>query len=168
VQEADNDMRKRKPWHKLWVIVLASIILLPLGLFLLWRSPRSIRAKVVISVILVSVLTGVGVGVVTTGTYARLTNDPEPLEGFDVSMDSRGNYKVTKIFPLERKVFNAVVIEMRRAPNRQAVVTEELATIEGMPEGKAYQAVAEEFGLGVPDVEAIYLKVSSQLAKTRR
>ena len=154
-------MRRAKPRSNLLRVVLALIILPPLGLFMLWRSPRVLRVKIIISIIFVLLAGGAVAGIIKSGI---LGGAQEPPGGYDVTLDSRGRYRTQEIFPFERTIFNAVVREMRKLPAEHVSINDELTSLEMVqPERKAFQKVANRYGLDYEDVEAIYIKVSSQL-----
>jgi len=162
-------MRKTRPQQRLWQIVLGLVILPPLGLFMLWRSSRTLRVKIVVSTVLVLVVGAAVVGLAEVANHKRLAAEDVPPSGFDVTYDSRGHYRNNRILPLERDVFNAVVSEMRRPQPMQAVPPGEIVSEEMVhPEAKAFEVVADRFGLDYEDVKAIYLKVSVQLVEKTR
>ncbi len=159
-------MRKKpKTWYRLRIILLALVIVPPLGLFMLWRSPRSLRAKVAGSVAFLLFLAVGYTTVMETGIYARFTQTEDPAWGYDVSYDSRGRYRTPRILPLEREVFNGVVHEMRTLQAEYTISDEEITSIEmAQPEAKAFEIVAEQHEeLTYDEVKAIYLKVSTLL-----
>ena len=161
-------MKKRRKWYGLKIIVPALLILPPLGLYLLWRSPRSNRVKVFVTVVLI-LLVGVGrVAYVKSGIYEKWAEPPIPESGFDVTRDSRGGYEIERILPLERKVFNDAVKEMRRTskdPSWTSLQGVSIYTAD--PESRAFSIIAKRYGLDTSEVELIYMKVSSRLARER-
>lgn len=163
-------MKKMSSWYSYRLIVPALLILPPLGLILLWKSPRTPRAKLVVSVMFVAFLTGAFVGVVRSGLYARyLESRQPPGDVFDVRMDSRNAYVSKEILPFERKIFAAVVRNMRTnsAMEQQNVsVHRDIVDYDSISLGtRAFQAVGDEYGLDYDDVQKIYRKVSAILAE---
>lgn len=162
-------MRKRtRPWYRLRLIVLALLVVPPLGLVMLWKSPRTLRAKIIVSVafvLFVSIAFGVAV---KTRLYERFQAPEIPIGGYDVTRDSRGRYHNPRILPFELEVFSAVVKEMRRLQPAHTVPDEEITSIYMVqPEAEAFEIVAEKKGLDSQEVKAIYLKVSTLLARSR-
>ena len=152
-------MRKGRPWHKLWLIIPGLIIFLPLGLFMLWTSSRTLRAKIAISAVSVLLMAGV-----FTGVFAAVGRTEIPACGYDVTRNSRGCYRTPTILPFEREVFNSVVNEMGKLRTTEAIVPDQIISIEQIqPDAGASQIVAERLGLDYEDVKAIHLKVSSKL-----
>lgn len=157
-------MRKRNPWYSFRLIVPALIVLPPLGLILLWKSPRTPRAKLVATLCFLVFVTGAFVGAIKSGAYARYVESRQPREGvYDVRMDSRQNYVSKEVLPFERKIFAAIVREMRleQEPNTAFDLKQDIADYSELQPGlKAYEAVGDEYGLDYEDVERIYHKVS--------
>lgn len=163
-------MKKGKKWSRLQVLIPALLLIPPLGLYLLWRSPRTVLVKSVVSVLLIVFLAGAAFGVVKTGIYARITGSDIPPEGFCVDKDSRGHYVIPRILPREGEIFGAVVREMRRDQRMLRPQTDiEIPSLDAIqPEARAVEIVAEREGLTYEEVQSIYLKVSSLLAKGRK
>lgn len=164
-------MKNRNPWYSLWRIVPSLIILPPLGFVLLWKSPRSPRAKLVVSVLFLAFLTGAFVGSVRTGLYDRYVLHKQPSgDVFDVRMDSRQVYVTDEVLPFERKVFSAVVRQMRTYETRVAPdLTRDIVDLDALVAGtRAFEAVGDEYGLDYEDVQKIYRKVSYLLHKKRK
>jgi len=161
-------MKKRRKWYGLKTLVPALLILPPLGLYLLWISPRSNRVKVFVTVVLILLL-GVGrVAYVKSGIYEKWAEPPIPESGFDVTRDARGRYEIERILPLERKVFNDAVREIKRAskdPSWTSLQGEAIYAAD--PESRAFSTVGRRYGMDPLDVELIYMKVSSRLARER-
>lgn len=160
--------KKKNPWYSFRLIIPALIIIPPLGLVLLWKSPRSPRAKAVASILFLVFLTGAFVGAVQGGLYARyIEHGQPPADVFDVRMDSRSNYVSVEILPYERQIFAAIVRQMRVNQERSAAdMHAEIVDIESISSGtKAFRAVADEYNLDYEDVRKIYRKVSSLLSK---
>lgn len=113
----------------------------------------------IILVVILLIAAGVGFKV-----YKKLTPLEVPACGYDVSTNKYGRYNNPTILPLEHKVFNAVVEEMRQNPLDRSVKSENLESEEALlPESKAFTVVADRFGLSYEDVRQIYRKVSINL-----
>jgi len=159
-------MRRAKP-HKLWLIVLALAIVPPLGLLMLWRSPRNRTAKIVISAICVLLIAGAVVGAVRTHDRWAAKNIPEC--GYDVTMNSRNRYRNPQVLPLEREIFSAVVREMRYRDFTTPMDAFN-ATGPNVAESqtRAFAIVAKRHDMDPEAVAAIYRKVSSRLTPGRK
>ena len=160
--------KKKKPWYSFRLIIPALIIIPPLGLVLLWKSPRTLRAKAAASILFLVFLTAAFVGVVQTGLYTRYVEHRQPPgDVFDVRMDSRSNYVSAEILPYERHIFAATVRQMRVNQERSAAdMRAEIVDIDSISPGtKAFRAVADEYNLDYEDVRKIYRKVSSLLSQ---
>lgn len=160
--------KKKNPWYSFRLIIPALIIIPPLGLVLLWKSPRTPRAKAAASVLFLVVLTAAFVGAVQTGIYARYVEHKQPPgDVFDVRMDSRNNYVAAEILPYEREIFAAIVRQMRVNQERAAVdIHSDIVDIDSISPGtKAFRVVADEYNLDYEDVRKIYRKVSSLLSQ---
>jgi hypothetical protein len=161
-------MRKRRTWYRLKTIVLALLILPPLGLFLLWRSPRSRRAKIVVTLIFVLLVTGAGAAFVKSGLYGNWANPPMPASGFDVTRDRQGRYQIERVLPFERQIFNEVVREIKKLSESTNWTSEKGVNIYSAdPETIAFNRIGQRHGLDPEDVGAIYMKVSSGLTGGR-
>lgn len=161
-------MRKKSPWFTLKTIVPALLVLPPLGLVLLWRSPHSKRMKIAVSTVFAVLLIVASAAVVRSGLHEDWLHPRIPASGFDVSRDSRGHYKIKRVLPLERQVFNEVVRQVR-ALSAETNWTSQRG--EGVysadPETLAINRVARRHNLDPDDVSMIYLKVSGSLAPDR-
>lgn len=151
-------MSKAGRTHALWLIVLALIILPPLGLLMLWRSPWTVRAKIAISAACLLLVA------VSFGIYGRIAGSAVPACGYDVKQDGRGHYRTSRILPFEYEVFGAVVREMREFRPVEVGLGADARTART----KACDTVAAQYDLDYNDVEAIYMKVSSELARRRK
>ncbi|HUV05581.1 MAG TPA: hypothetical protein VMX94_10795 [Armatimonadota bacterium] len=160
-------MRRTRPRNRFWLVVAALVIVPPLGLFMLWKSPWSRLAKVVVSALCVLLIAGAVVG--AARIHNRWSGKKIPECGYDLTMDSRNRYRTPDILPLEREVFNAVVREMRRP---QIISPINAYSAEGpnlsQPQTRAFAIVAERHNLDPDVVAAIYRKVSSHLAPRGR
>ena len=165
--ESEHYMRKANPWRKLWLIALALLVVPPLGLFVLWRSPRERRVKIVVSTILAFLIAGVVVG--AARTHDRWAGKRVPEYDYDVTMNSRNRYRTPEILSQERLIFNEVVQETRRSRVNSFM---DAYTAEGpnvtQPQTRAFAIVAKRRGLDPDVVAAIYRKVSSQLVPRGR
>jgi len=157
-----------KPWHRLWLIIPALVLVSPLGLALLWTSPRKTRAKIIGTAIFLALLIGAVGGVVNTGLYKALLHNDGPIGLYDTSLNSRGRYNTPEVLPYEREVFVAVVREARRIKGTLPPAEEALSIEHIVPEAKAFEIVAEEKQIPVKDVEEIYLKVSRLITKKEK
>ena len=157
-----------KLWHRLWAIIPALILIFPLGLVLLWTSPRDVKTKVLSTALFLAVGIGAVAGAVTTGLYDELVGSRETIGLYDTSLDGRGRYNTPEILPYEREIFSAVVREKRRMSSRLPPADEDLSIETIVPETKAFQTVADDKQIPVKDVEAIYLKVSHQISGKAR
>lgn len=159
-------MKRKRFWHSMWLIVPATVLLPPLGLFMLWRSPRRLVPKMAISVFLLLLLGGGIVGAVKTDVYG-LRPRIDPSVEFDVSMNRFNRYRTPQVLPLERKIFGEVVQEMMKVRPFERQKPVDVSEVENpimvMRESKAFQVVADRNYMDVEDVAAIYLKVSSKL-----
>lgn len=159
-------MRINKRWYKLKTIVPALLVLPPLGLFLLWISPKRTRkAKIAITLVFVLLLAGTGAAIIATGYYKNWQEPPVPESGFDVFRTDRGAYRIARVLPFERDIFDEVVKELRKIQKRDGMsyAQTEASEIDD-PVAMAVAIVAERHGLDAIDVQAIYTKVSSKLA----
>jgi hypothetical protein len=160
--------KKKQPWYSFRLIIPALLVMPPLGFVLLWKSPRTRRAKAVVSVLFLAFLITAFAGAVRTGIYAKYVEAKQPSDDvFDVRMDSRSNYMSHEVLPFERKVFAAVVSQMRSNHDPQKIdFSRDIVDIDTVSAGtKAFEAVGDEYGLDYEDVRKIYRKVSSLLAK---
>lgn len=161
-------MRKRRKWYGLKTLVPALVILPPLGLYLLWASPRSRWAKAAITIAVLLLFGSLHVTFVKYGIYREWIEPPVPESGFAVTRDSRGQYEIQRILPFERKVFNEVVVEIKRASKDTSWTSLQGSSIYAAdPESRAFGTVARRYSLDPADVELIYMKVSSQLSRRR-
>ncbi len=164
-------MKKKNPWYSFRLIIPALIVIPPLGLVLLWKSPRTPRAKLAVSVLFLVFLTGAFVGSIRSGLYERYVQNKQPSgDVFDVRVDSRQVYLSREVLPFERKIFAAVVREMRlnQAPDTPNL-TRDIVDLEQVAGGtKAFQAVGEVYGLDYEDVQKIYRKVSYLLLQKQK
>lgn len=161
-------MKKKNPWYSFRLIIPTLIVIPPLGFVLLWRSPRTQRAKAAASVLFLVFLTTAFVGTVQTGLYTRYVQHRQPPgDVFDVRMDSRSNYVSAEILPYERQIFAAVVRQMRiRQERATGDIHSEIDDIDAISPGtRAFRAVADEYNLDYEDVRKVYRKVSSLLAQ---
>ena len=159
-------MRKKRKWYKLKTILPALVILPPLGLLLLWLSPRTNKAKTVITVIYVLLLSIGAVFFLRSDYYGTWVHPRIPASGFDVSRNKQGRYAQTRVFPFEQQIFNEVVYEEKRLSQSSNWTTEQgLAIYSSDPETMAVNIVAKRHNLEPEDVSSIYLKVTSHLFK---
>ncbi len=162
-------MRKRNPWYSFRLIVPALIVLPPLGLILLWKSPRTPRTKLAATLCFLVFVTGAFVGAIKSGAYARYLESRHPSEGvYNVRMDSRQNYVSREVLPFERKIFAAIVSQMRMERGQQAPIemNRDISDYSELQPGlRAYEAVGDAYGLDYEDVEKIYHKVSVILGR---
>jgi len=158
--------KKKNPWYSFRLIIPALIIIPPLGLVLLWKSPHTQRVKAAVSILFLVLVTAAFVGAVQTRLYARYVEHTRPRT-IDVRMDSRSNYVSPEILPDEREIFAAIVRQMRISQEQAAVdIHTEIVDIDSISPGtKAFRAVADEYNLDYEDVRKIYRKVSSLLSK---
>jgi hypothetical protein len=159
--------KKKQPWYGFRLIIPSLVIVPPLGLILLWKSPRTLRIKALVSVLLLVFLTSAFAGAVKTGLHGRLFPPKPTEEMYDVRIDSRNNYVSDEVLPFERKIFAAVVRNMRSDQGNEGVdVQTDIVDIESVGAGtRAFRAVGDEYGLDYEDVQKIYRKVSYTLAK---
>lgn len=156
-------MRKKKTkiWHSLWLIVPGIMVLPPLGIFALWKSPHKLWAKIAITVVCGLLAAGIW----TVNIRQKIESMQIPACGYDIDKDSRNRYQNPRIYPLEGQVFSAVIGEMRSIHKKQEVIQDEIVSVDAVqPESGAFEIVADEFGLDYDVVESIYNKVSGQLA----
>lgn len=161
-------MRKRQPWYSFWLILPALIVIPPLGLALLWKSPRKPRAKVAFTLLYLIFLTAGFVWAVKTDFYERYIDRTAPPEDvFDVRLDSRNRYVTPEVMPLEGRVFATVVKEMRsERPGLNVNISREIVDVESLDtHARAFEAAAEKHNLDYDEVQSIYRKVSFLLAK---
>jgi hypothetical protein len=159
-------MNKPSLWHNLLVILFALIILPPLGLYLLWKSHRELQDKIYMTIVFAVVFIGASALLVHSGVLQRYD---EPIGGYDIATDQLGHYKNPRILPFENRVFTAVVGQLRKLGSNNKAISVDIESLEDIQPGyKAYQIVGDEFGIPPEDVEQIYLKVSSHLAKNTK
>ena len=161
-------MKKKQPWYSFRLIIPALVFLPPLGLVLLWKSPRTLRTKAAVSVLLLVFLTSAFAGAIRTGRYADYIESRHPgKDVFDVRIDSRNHYLSQEVLPFERKIFAAVVRKMRSDQDDGRVdVQMDIVDIESVGTGtRAFRAVGDEYGLDYEDVQKIYRKVSYTITK---
>lgn len=115
-----------------------------------------------------AIVGGLAAGVVTTGLYDKLVGSREFIGEYDTTMDSKGNYRTPQILPFEREVFSSVVRKMRKMESEYPLNPESMSLRDIIPEAKAFEAVADEKGIPVEDVERIYYKVSHQIYRKKR
>ena len=128
-------MRNTRPWYTTWLIVPVVVILPPLGLPILWRSSRTLGSKIIISALFVLLAAGAVSGFYFQG---KLIYAEDPISGYDVRLDEKGNYRTPRILPLERDVFNEVTYELRRNPPSRDTLTEDVMSIQDFePEKEA-------------------------------
>lgn len=163
-------MPNTKPWHRLWLIIVGLAAFCPLGLLMLWTSPRSLRAKAGTTAIALVLVLAAVFAIVSTGVYDRLLGSPDSDQMYDFTLNERGRYRTPQILEFEREVFGAVVRELRRISTIRtpSPLTEETPTENISPETLAFEKVADEYGLDPEDVIGIYSKVSSRLAQSRK
>ncbi len=160
-------MKKRQPWYSFRLIIPSLVIVPPLGLILLWKSPRTLRIKALVSVLLIAFLASALAGAAKFHLRGRLFPPKPTGEMYDVRIDSRNNYLSEEVLPFERKIFAAVVQTMRSEQRDQSVdVQRDIVDVESIGAGtQAFRAVADEYGLDYEDVQKIYRKVSYMLAR---
>jgi hypothetical protein len=158
-------MRKKNPLRNFNLLLAALLLVPPVGLLLLWMSPRSRGYKVMVTVATVLFFAALAGVVWVTGYYEELIEPSVPATGFCYDRDHQGHYRIDRVLPLERKIFNEVVREKRR--NQAELETSLDQTVDRTsddPETRAIGTVAERHNLDTTDVQAIFMKVSSKLA----
>ncbi|MBP6963043.1 MAG: hypothetical protein KBC96_01405 [Armatimonadetes bacterium] len=160
-------MRKKQPWYSFWLILPALVVFAPLGLFMLWKSPRKSRAKAVLTILYAFFLTAGLVWAVKTDFYGRyIDRTPPPEDVFDVRLNSRNRYVTPEVMPFEGRVFAAVVKEMRsERPGLDVDMNRDIVDVESLgTHTRAFETVAEQYNLDSDDVQRIYRKVAFLLA----
>lgn len=158
-------MKKKNPLRNFNLLVAALLLVPPLGMLLLWMSPRSRAYKATVTVATILFFAAlVGVAWVT-GYYQEMIEPPVPASGFCYDRDRQGHYRIDRVLPFERQIFNEVVREKRRYEKETGSSFSQ--TVGGMiddPETKAIAAVAERNDLDTTDVQAIFMKISAKMA----
>lgn len=157
---------KKTRWYKLNIVLPALLVVPPLGFFLLWMSPRSRKFKTTLSVVVVLLFAAAAGVMWQTEYYKNFMPQSVPASGFDVERDGRGHYRIDRVLPFERQIFNEVVEEMRRLQKEQgpSYSQTEARAMED-PETKAVDIVAVRNSLDGSEVEAIFMKVSSKMSR---
>lgn len=155
-----------------WLAVpaLVVVVLVLIGLHVLRGTSLSTWAKgVICGVLALAVIAVIGVSIgIQKGVSAVGSRVPEC--GYDVELDAQGRYRTPTILPFERRVFTDVVTEMRRYGHGPAAGSydDEDLTDYSSRYSYVFEKVAERHDLDADTVEAIYLKVSSQLKAPRK
>ncbi len=149
--------------------MLGLVLFFPLGLLMLWTSPRSLQSKAETTAIVLALVAVAGFALVTSDAYNRLVVSRANDQIYDFTVNERGRYRTPQILQFEREIFGAVVSELRHASTAQTDVPLEEQAAEDILRGTvAFERVAEEYGLDPEDVAGIYNKVSRQLAEQRK
>lgn len=159
-------MRKTKVWQWMLLILPALVIMPPLGLVMLWKSPRVLKDKIGVTIIFLIIWAGAGVGALKSNYYG-LRPLPVPECGYNIELDSRGRYVDPRILPHEKDIFDEVIKENERFKKKDPFYVPNSAAVESasmiLADGRAYKVVADREGIDVEDVASIHRKVSMKL-----
>lgn len=161
-------MRKKTRRFKLNIVLWALVLLPPLGLFLLWRAPRSWRYKTALTVaafLFYALLAGAAW---KAGFYDDYVEPPVPASGYCIERNQRGHYRIDRVLPFEREIFQEVV-EQERKYTKETGASPSQADSEELddPESRAITTVADNHGMDSTEVLAIFMKVSSKMVKSK-
>lgn len=149
-------MEKSKFTSSVWMHIILLLVLPPVGLFLFWRSRRSLWIKTWASIIALIVL-----GVMVSGVWGVIVDARVPSSGYDVSIDSLGRYNTPRILEYEKEIFNEVMQFKREHSGEPGYAMEDYRN---EPDAFAFMMVAQNNNLSYDDVRAIYWKVSVLLS----
>jgi hypothetical protein len=144
----DIHMRKKNPLHNFNLILAALLLVPPVGMLLLWMSPRSRGYKVTVTVATILFFATLAGIAWVTGYYEEIFEPPVPPSGFCYDRDNQGHYRIDRVLPLERQIFNEVVREKRRYQKEMGTSFGQVeARMMDDPETKAIATVAERHSL---------------------
>ena len=164
----DMYMRNKNRLRNFNLILAALLLVPPVGLLLLWMAPRSRGYKATVTVVTILFFAAlVGVAWVT-GYYQEIIEPPVPASGFCYDRDNQGHYRIDRVLPFERQIFNEVVREKWRYQTEMgSSFSQTVVRMMDDPETRAIAAVAERHNLDTIDVQAIFMKISSKMAPDR-